>query len=189
MTYLWVRPVFRNVKQLLLEWHVFNTYPAREEFPRMASTVRDLDKAGFQHFYKKPFIVEMDWEMFGIQSDMGYVNGNFIKREHSWDERRRRKRRRKGTHCHDHTLDCEWCSTCSFLNHWTTTAPACLSDLIQLHAPSRQLRSSTDTRLLRLSSALLESPHRRAFYCQAPLLWNNQLSTLLSPTLFFHSMI
>ena len=73
---------FRNVKQFLLEWHVFNTYPAREEFPRMAATVQDLDKAGFQHFYKNPFIVEMDWEMFGIQSDMGYVNGNFIKREH-----------------------------------------------------------------------------------------------------------
>ena len=49
----------------------------------MAATVQDLDKAGFQHFYKKPFIVEMDWEMFGIQSDMGYVNGNFIKQEHS----------------------------------------------------------------------------------------------------------
>ena len=53
MTYPWTRPVFRNVKQLLLEWHVFNTYPAREEFPRMAATVQDLDKAGFQHFYKK----------------------------------------------------------------------------------------------------------------------------------------
>ena len=56
----------RNVKQLLLEWPVFNTYPAREEFPRMAATVQDVDNAGFQDFYKNPSRVEMDWEMFRL---------------------------------------------------------------------------------------------------------------------------
>ena len=67
----------RNVKQFLLEWHIFSTYPAREEFPRMAATLQDVDKAGFQHFYKNPFRVSTTWNKFRIQSDTGYVNSNF----------------------------------------------------------------------------------------------------------------
>ena len=48
--------------------------------------------------------------------------------------------------------------------------PSCLSDLIQLYVPSRQLRSSADTRLLRLPSTHLKSSGRRVFFYQAPLL-------------------
>ena len=73
---------FRNVKQFLLEWHVFNTYPAREEFPRMAATVQDLDKAGFQHFFKNAHTMQINWNTLRFQSDMGYVNTN-IKRAHN----------------------------------------------------------------------------------------------------------
>ena len=77
LTDLFALSVSRNVKQLLLEWHIFFTYPAREEFPRMAATPQDVDKAGFQHFYKNPFRVETNWNNFNIQSDTGYVNSNF----------------------------------------------------------------------------------------------------------------
>ena len=57
-------------------------------------------------------------------------------------------------------------------------APSYISDLIQHYAPSRQLRSSADTRL---PSAHLKSSGRRAFflilflyfYNQSPLLWNS----------------
>ena len=44
---------------------------------------------------------------------------------------------------------------------------------IQICFPSRQLRSSADTRLLRLPSAHLKSSGERAFLHQGPLLWNN----------------
>ena len=77
LTDLFAPSVSRNVKQFLLEWHIFFTYPAREEFPRMAATLQDVDKAGFQHFYKNPFRVETNWNKFNIQSDTGYVNSNF----------------------------------------------------------------------------------------------------------------
>ena len=77
LTDLFALSVSRNVKQFLLEWHICFTYPAREEFPRMAATLQDVDKAGFQHFYKNPFRVYTDWNKFRIQSDMGYVNSNF----------------------------------------------------------------------------------------------------------------
>ena len=77
LTDLFAPSVSRNVKQFLLEWHIFFTYPAREEFPRMAATLQDVDKTGFQHFYKNPFRVETNWNKFSIQSDMGYVNSNF----------------------------------------------------------------------------------------------------------------
>ena len=77
LTDLFAPSVSRNVKQFLLEWHIFFTYPAREEFPRMAATLQDVDEAGFQHFYKNPFRVETNWNKFSIQSDMGYVNSNF----------------------------------------------------------------------------------------------------------------
>ena len=77
LTDLFAPSVSRNVKQFLLEWHIFFTYPTREEFPRMAATLQDVDKAGFQHFYKNPFRVATNWNKFSIQSDMGYVNSNF----------------------------------------------------------------------------------------------------------------
>ena len=58
-------------------------------------------------------------------------------------------------------------------------APSYLSDLIQQYIPSRQIRSSADTRL---PSADLKSSGRRAFFYQSPLLWNNSLpsATLVS---------
>ena len=55
-----------------MEWHVFNTVPAREEFPRMAATVQDVDNAGFQNLYKNPSRVEMDWEMLREMSVFSY---------------------------------------------------------------------------------------------------------------------
>ena len=58
-------------------------------------------------------------------------------------------------------------------------APSHLSDLVQLHVPSRELRSSADTRLLRLPSAHLKFSGLRAFFYQAPMLWNNNLPYFL----------
>ena len=46
-------------------------------------------------------------------------------------------------------------------------------DIPLLYTPSRQLRSSADTWLLRLLSSHLKSCGQRAAFHQAPLLWNN----------------
>ena len=62
-----------------------------------------------------------------------------------------------------------------YLNSLNSQAPSYLSDLVQLHVPCRELRSSADTRLLRLPSAHLKFSGRRAFFCEEPILWNNNL--------------
>ena len=50
--------------------------------------------------------------------------------------------------------------------------PAYLSDLLKFYIPSRQLRSSSDTCLLRISSFRLKSFEQRKFSYQASVLWN-----------------
>ena len=50
--------------------------------------------------------------------------------------------------------------------------PSYLSDLLQLYTPSRTLRSSADTRLLRIPSFRLKSFGHRTFLYQAAVLWN-----------------
>ena len=48
-----------------------------------------------------------------------------------------------------------------------------LSDLLKFYIPSRQLRSSSDTRLLRIPSFRLKSFGQRKFSYQASVLWNS----------------
>ena len=51
--------------------------------------------------------------------------------------------------------------------------PSYLSDLLKFYIPSRQLRSSSDTRLLRIPSFRLKSFVQRKFSYQASVLWNS----------------
>ena len=51
--------------------------------------------------------------------------------------------------------------------------PLYLSDLLRLYIPSRQLRFSSDTRLLRIPSFRLKSFGQRKFSYQASVLWNS----------------
>ena len=51
-------------------------------------------------------------------------------------------------------------------------APICLSELLHLYTPSRQLRSSTDTRVFRIPSFRTKSCGQRSFSYQAPVIWN-----------------
>ena len=51
-------------------------------------------------------------------------------------------------------------------------APAYLSDLIHIYIPSRQLRSSADTRVFRIPSFRTKTFGQRAFSYQAPIIWN-----------------
>ena len=51
--------------------------------------------------------------------------------------------------------------------------PSYLSDLLKFYIPSRQLRSSSDTRLLRIPSFRLKSFGQRKFSYQASVLWNS----------------
>ena len=50
--------------------------------------------------------------------------------------------------------------------------PSYISDLLQLYTPSRQLRSSADTRLFRIPSFRTKSKGQRSFSYQAPVNWN-----------------
>ena len=51
--------------------------------------------------------------------------------------------------------------------------PSYLSDLLKFYVPFRQLRSSSDTHLLRISSFRLKSFEQRKFLYQASVLWNS----------------
>ena len=51
--------------------------------------------------------------------------------------------------------------------------PSYLSDLLKFYIPSRQLRSSSDTRLLRIPSFRLKSFGQLKFSYQASVLWNS----------------
>jgi hypothetical protein len=51
-------------------------------------------------------------------------------------------------------------------------APVYLSDLLHLYTPSRQLRSSADTRVFKIPSFRTKSSGQRSFSYQAPTTWN-----------------
>ena len=51
-------------------------------------------------------------------------------------------------------------------------APIHLSELLHLYTPSRQLRSSTDTRVFTVPSFRTKSCGQRSFSYQAPVIWN-----------------
>ena len=52
------------------------------------------------------------------------------------------------------------------------SAPTYLSDLLHLYIPSRQLRSSADTRVFRIPFFRTKSSGQRSFSYQAPRIWN-----------------
>ena len=52
------------------------------------------------------------------------------------------------------------------------STPTYLSDFLHLYTPSRQLRSSTDTRVFRIPSFHTQSSGQRFFSYQAPTTWN-----------------
>ena len=66
-----------------------------------------------------------------------------------------------------------------------------LSDLLKFYIPSRQLRSSSDTRLLRIPSFRLKSFGQRKFSYQTSVLWNSLPISLRhsSSTLAFKSAL
>ena len=53
-----------------------------------------------------------------------------------------------------------------------STGPEYLSELVQVYTPSRSLRSSSDTRLLRIPTVRTKSYGQRSFSFQAPTVWN-----------------
>ena len=62
------------------------------------------------------------------------------------------------------------CSLC--FGAITSTCPVCLSDLLKIYTPSRQLRSSADIRILCIPSVNTKSYGKRSFSYTAPTLWN-----------------
>ena len=58
----------------------------------------------------------------------------------------------------------------SFFSH---TAPVYVSDLLRVYSPSRQLRSSSDSRTLRISHIKTKTFGQRSFSHAAPSVWNS----------------
>ena len=62
---------------------------------------------------------------------------------------------------------------CLCFNAITSSTPAYLSDLLHLYSPSRSLRSSADTRLLKIPLYKCKTKGHRAFSCFGPCVWNS----------------
>ena len=60
-------------------------------------------------------------------------------------------------------------------------APIYLLELLHLYTPSRQLRSSTDTRVFRIPSFRTKSSGQRSFSYQAPVIWNQLPVAIILP--------
>ena len=64
-------------------------------------------------------------------------------------------------------------TTCLCFNAITSSTPAYLSDLLHLYSPSRSLRSSADTHLLKIPLYKCKTKGDRAFYYFGPSVWNS----------------
>ena len=64
-------------------------------------------------------------------------------------------------------------TACPCFNAITSSTPAYLSDLLHLYSPSRSLRSSVDTRLLKISLYKCKTKGVRAFSYFGPSVWNS----------------
>ena len=64
-------------------------------------------------------------------------------------------------------------TVCLCYNVITGSAPSYLSELLQLYRPSRSLRSSSDTRILKLQRINRKTHRFRAFSYFGPHIWDN----------------
>ena len=64
-------------------------------------------------------------------------------------------------------------TACMSYNSITGFSPSYLSELLQLYSPSRSLRSSSDTRILKLRRFNRKTHRFRSFSCFGPHIWNN----------------
>ena len=68
-------------------------------------------------------------------------------------------------------IDYKLASVCH--SFFCNTSPSYLSDLLSVYTPSRHLRSSTDTRTLKIPNVRTKSYGHRSFSYAAPLVWNS----------------
>ena len=64
-------------------------------------------------------------------------------------------------------------TACLCFNAITSSIPAYLSDLIHIYSPFRSLRSSADTRLLKIPLCKCKTKGDRAFVYSGPSAWNS----------------
>ena len=62
--------------------------------------------------------------------------------------------------------------SCICFNSFSGFAPRYLSELLHIYTPSRQLRSSADTRVYRIPTVRTKTLGQRAFIYQGPVTWN-----------------
>lgn len=62
--------------------------------------------------------------------------------------------------------------SCICFHAATGTSPQYISDLLHIYTPSRQLRSSADTRTFRIPTVKNKTLGQRSFFYQAPVTWN-----------------
>ena len=63
--------------------------------------------------------------------------------------------------------------TCMCFNAMNGSGPAYLSELLHVNTPCRTLRSSSDTRMLKIQQYKRKSHGFRAFSCFKPHIWNS----------------
>ncbi|XP_076434556.1 putative methyltransferase-like protein 24 [Babylonia areolata] len=71
--------ILTQVKQFVVEWHIFPDMPPRERFQQLIKVLSDLERAGFKPMGRHAHPLDRHWELLNIQSDVSYVNTHFAK--------------------------------------------------------------------------------------------------------------
>ena len=71
--------VTSKVRQFLVEWHLFTTWPPREEYTKIYHTYTRLRQAGFKEYLVNPCCHQVNHAVLNTQGNVLFVNTQFQK--------------------------------------------------------------------------------------------------------------
>ena len=69
--------VLRQVRKFLVEWHMFTTWPPRDECTKIYHTYNRLLQLGFKEYKVRPCCHQVDHKILNTQGDVLFVNTAF----------------------------------------------------------------------------------------------------------------
>ncbi|XP_052095397.1 uncharacterized protein LOC127730832 [Mytilus californianus] len=72
--YLLQENLFQNIKQFMLEYHLFPTWPSKEDYPKLLKIYKSLHDIGLLKFVTAMHPLNLKPKSFNIQADVAYVN-------------------------------------------------------------------------------------------------------------------
>lgn len=77
LEYLLQENLFKNIKQFMLEYHLFPSWPSKEDYPKLLKIYKSLHDIGLLKFVTAMHPLNLKPKSFNIQADVAYVNTLF----------------------------------------------------------------------------------------------------------------